>query len=334
MNTTKIERLRQLVNGEPLKPVPYAIWRHFPQDDLYPKKLARKHIEYVKKFDPLLLKISLNGRYCVVDWGCEIAFDKEKITGSAHCVSYRIQNETDWETLEHLNVHEGMLGKQLRTLELILKGIPDQTPCIFTVFNPLMVASKLTEDRSLLKQSMQNNPEIFHEGLNTITKVTKDFAKAAIDIGASGIFLATQEATYNFLTPELYEEFALQYDLRILNTIKERSEFNILHIHGENIMFDFIADHYPVHALNWHDQLTPPSIIKAQEKFDGVLMGGIDEKNSLLQAPARITSQTIQSIAQAMNYRQFIAAPGCVIPITASDEKLSSIIEDIKSNLQ
>jgi uroporphyrinogen decarboxylase len=308
------------------------MWRHFPVDDLYADKLAKKQLEYLDKFDSLVMKVSPNGRYCVVDWGCEIAFDEKRMSGSAHCTKYRINTMDDWSTLEDLDVTQGMFGEQLKALELITKGMKIQTPFVETIFNPLMVAAKLTEKKGLILKSIQENPIAFHEGLKTITKVMIDFAKISIENGAAGIFLATQEATYDLLSENQFKEFGMDYDLQLLNAIKGKADFNMVHIHGDNIMFDYIAKNYPVEALNWHDQLTAPSIAEASKKFDGILMGGIEEKEFLLKASNKELTSRIKEVIDSVNGQRLIIAPGCVIPINIPDEKVDVIVNYLKSH--
>ncbi len=327
MSLSKIEGLKALEKGEILEPIPYAMWRHFPVDDLYADKLAKKQLDYLEKFDSIVMKVSPNGRYCVVDWGCEIAFDENKMSGSAYCTNYRIKTIDDWSTLEELDVNQGMFGEQLKALKLINEGMDAPTPFVETVFNPLMVAAKMVETRELFVQSLRENPKIFHDGMKTITKVMTEFSKASIENGASGLFLATQEATIDLLTEKEYKEFGMNYDLELLNAIESKAEFNIVHIHGENIMFDLIANNYKVQALNWHDQLTTPTIGEAAKKFKGILMGGIEEKEFLLRATNDELKATLQEVIDATNGQRLIISPGCVIPINVPDEKVQVIID-------
>jgi uroporphyrinogen decarboxylase len=327
LSLSKIEGLKALERGEILEPIPYAMWRHFPVDDLYADKLAEKQLNYLEKFDSIVMKVSPNGRYCVVDWGCEIAFDENKMSGSAYCTNYRIKTIDDWSTLEELDVNQGMFGEQLKALKLINKGMKTPTPFCETVFNPLMVAAKMVETRELFVQSLRENSKVFHDGMKTITKVMTEFSKASIENGAAGLFLATQEATTDLLTKEEYIEFGMNYDLELLKAIKNKAEFNIVHIHGDNIMFDLIAENYKVQAFNWHDQLTAPSIGEASKKFKGILMGGIEEKEFLLSATNEELIAKIQEVIDSTNGRKVIIAPGCVIPINIPDEKVQVIID-------
>jgi len=331
LTQSKIEILNEVYRGERFDYIPHAVWRHFPEDDLYAEKLAKKQLEYQKKFDSLIMKVSPNGRYCVIDWGCEIAFDEKRLSGSAFCTSYRVKKIEDWSSLEELDVSEGMFGEQLHALKLIKNGLKDDTPFVSTLFNPLMIASKLCENKELVKKSILENPKIFKEGLKIITEVMKNFAKSSIDNGAAGIFLATQEATYDFLTEEQFSEFGMKYDLEILEAIKNHAEFNIVHIHGDNIMFNLIAENYPVEALNWHDQLTPPIIGNAFKIFNGILMGGIEEKEFLLMAKEEEIREKLLQVINSVEGRRLIISPGCVIPINIPDSRVQFIVDFLKN---
>ncbi|NHJ86030.1 MAG: hypothetical protein FK734_11255 [Asgard group archaeon] len=330
MTKSKIELLKKVLNGEIVKPTPFAMWRHFPEDDLHAESLAKKQLDYLKRFDSLVMKVSPNGRYCVVDWGCEIAFDENKLSGSAYCTKYRVNKIEDWASLEELDVSDGMFGEQLKALKLIKKGLKDDTPFVETVFNPLMTAAKLTENRELMVQAIKEEPEIFHEGLKVITKIMKEFSKIAVENGAIGTFLATQEATYDLLTEKEFSDFGMKYDLEILKAIEKKADFNIVHIHGENIMFDLIAKNYPVQALNWHDQLTAPTIAEAFDKFPGILMGGIEEKDWLLKASDKEITESIHNTINSVKGKRLIISPGCVIPINIPDEKIVTIQKVMK----
>ena len=330
MKVSKIEQLNAVIKGEKLEYTPHAVWRHFPVDDLYAERLAKKQLAYNEKFDSMVMKVSPNGRYCVTDWGCEIDFDEKKLSGSAFCTSYRVKSMDDWMALEELDVNDGMFGEQLKALDLIREGLKDDTPFVETIFNPLMIAGKLVENREFVKKTMIENPTALKEGLKVITKAMTDFSRISVEKGAIGMFIATQEATYDFLTEEQYKEFGMKYDLEIMNAIKSKAKFNMIHIHGNNIMFDLIAENYPAEALNWHDQLTPPKIAEAFSKFKGVLMGGIEEQQFILNATKEELLNSLKETINSVNNRRLIIAPGCVIPINVPDERVESIVNYLK----
>jgi uroporphyrinogen decarboxylase len=69
---------------------------------------------------------------------------------------------------------------------------------------------------------------------------------------------------------------------------------------GQDIMFDLVAD-YPADAINCHDRITWPSLKEARERFSGLLVGGINEWQTLLKGPpAAIQDEIWDAVAQIL----------------------------------
>ena len=75
------------------------------------------------------------------------------------------------------------------------------------------------------------------------------FALEVVTRGADGLFFASQTTNEGYLTPDEYDEFAKRYDLVVLEAVRDRSWFNIFHLHGKDVMLDSVLD-YPVQAFN------------------------------------------------------------------------------------
>lgn len=103
---------------------------------------------------------------------------------------------------------------------------------------------------------MRQEPKAFKAGLETITRTTMAFVDSAKRTRMAGIYYAVQYASYTTMNEAEYREFGEPCDRRILERLAG-TWFNMLHIHGRDGMFDLLAD-YPVQAINWHDQETPP----------------------------------------------------------------------------
>ncbi|MDZ4158370.1 MAG: uroporphyrinogen decarboxylase family protein, partial [Anaerolineaceae bacterium] len=99
----------------------------------------------------------------------------------------------------------------------------------------------------------------------------------------------------------------------VLETVKDLW-LNIAHIHGEDIMFNQVAD-YPVQIINWHDRHTAPSLSEAQTQFAGAVCGGLRRWETMAVGdPQTIRAEACQAINQTGG-RRFILGTGCVMPI-------------------
>jgi uroporphyrinogen decarboxylase len=162
-----------------------------------------------------------------------------------------------------------------------------------------------------------------------ITDVTIDFSLAALKAGAHGLFFATQLATTDVLTVAEYQKFGVVFDLTVLKAIEGKTRINMLHLHGENVMFDLLAT-YPVDMINWHDRLTAPSLGKALEKSKGAVVGGVEERNLLVSgSEGQVRAQVRDAIAQTGG-RRLVVGPGCVAAIAATERNIRAVVEEAR----
>jgi uroporphyrinogen decarboxylase len=148
----------------------------------------------------------------------------------------------------------------------------EDVPVIQTIFSPLSQAKNLVGPENLLVH-MRQYPELLHAGLKIITESTIRFVEAALRTGIAGVFYAVQHAQYGLLSETEFKEFGCAYDLQCLEPARE-SWLNMLHLHGQDVMFDQVID-YPIQIINWHDRETSPSLAEAQLRFPGVVCGGL-----------------------------------------------------------
>ncbi len=312
MDITHRERLETTLSGDKPDRTPIALWHHFPVDDQEPDSLAKATIAFQKQFDFDLIKVMPPSSFCLKDWGVKDEWrgNNEGTRAYTHRV---IQHPEDWENLPLLDPNQGYLGKQLACLSLLQKEFSNRTPFIQTIFNPLSQAKNLVGP-SCLAVHLRKYPLALHEGLKRIQETTLRFIEAAKKKGVSGIFYAIQHATCRIFTEDEYTIFGKNYDLPILSTVDDLWA-NMVHIHGDDIMFDLISD-YPVQILNWHDRETPPALSEGLRKFSGVVCGGISQIDSLvLGNPDQVKSEAKQAITST-NGKRLILGTGCVLPLT------------------
>ena len=324
----KIELVLDSFKGKNEEHPLFSLWKHFPYADRDPVNLAEAHVSFYERHQFDLMKISPHGRFPVVDFGCKIAEKYDPFTGSTNCEECSVKTIQDWETIEQLDVGEGELGKQLSTIELINKEL-EELPKMMTVFSPLMVASKMDNN---LEANLRNNPEVMKESFFILLDIVTEFALASVDAGVEGIFLASQHFRKTKLHWEEVERFEIAFLKKFLSRIKTKSSFTVLHVHGQDIQFDKAAQELDADALNWHDQLTWPTIEEALEIFPKGLLAGIDETKTLIEGKEEKIKKNITEAYELSkrNNNRIMIAPGCVIPITASEESINIISSTMK----
>lgn len=320
------ERIEACLAGTALDRVPVALWRHFPVDDQQAETLAKATIQYQQIYDFDFIKVTPASSFCIKDWGAEDEWNGSS-EGTRDYTKKVIQCADDWYKLDVLNPNVGFLGEQLRCLNLIVKEVGDQVPVIQTIFNPLSQAKNLVS-RDKLSVHVRKHPEAVLNGLRTISQSTIDFILETKKTGISGVFYAVQHAQYGLLTEGEFQTFGKNFDLKILETVQDLW-LNVLHLHGDNVMFKMVAD-YPISVLNWHDQDTYPSLKVGKELFTGVVCGGIQRERTLVLANSAQVSIECKNAIEETGGRRFILGTGCVVPITAPHGNILTVRNSVE----
>jgi uroporphyrinogen decarboxylase len=307
---THRERLQACLRGELADRPPVALWRHFPVDDQSPETLSAAHLAFQQLYDFDLLKVTPASSYSVMDWGVEDAWEGNT-EGTRRYTKHVIEKPGDWEGLRLLGAHSPSLDAQIACLRLIRQGVGADTPVLLTVFNALAQAKHLAGDATLMMH-LRQYPEAVAAGLRTIAETTRGFIRAAAETGIDGVFFAVQHAQADLLSPDEFVSWSRDLDLDILGSASDLW-CNILHLHGENVFFDQVAD-YPVQIINWHDRETPPTLREAREKYQGVLCGGLARDTLVLKTGDQVRLEARDAIAEAGS-RRLLLSTGCVIPI-------------------
>ena len=305
------ERLQAAIRGEAVDRPPISLWRHWPAFDQDPATLAKAMVDWQQTYDFDLVKYMPTGTYSIEDWGARTIY-KPTRNGTRTVTQYGVTDAAQWPRLQPLDGVSGYMGWQNESLRIAAEALGGSVPILQTVFSPLTTARKLAGD--VVFEHMRACPELLEEGLAIIARTSAAFAREAIRCGASGLFLATQCSTTDVMTAAEYQRFGRPFDLIVLDAVKDSARFNLMHVHGENTMFDLMAG-YPVNMLNWHDRRTTPHLREAVERFPGLLVGGIDEYGTLASSSAAAIAAEIDDARKQTGGRRLMLAPGCVCPI-------------------
>lgn len=302
---------------------PISLWRHWPVEDETPQGLADATIRWQHEYDFDLVKFTPTGTYGLEDWGADTTRGSGPV-GTRTVSKFGVTSSEQWPQLAQLDVTQGDLGRHLEAIRLTAAGLHGNVPILQTVFSPLTTARKLAGDRVFT--DLRLRPQRFKAGLQVIAETMARFAQASINAGAHGLFFATQCATYRSLNEAEYREFGMPYDLLVLNAIQDSAELTMLHIHGEDIMFDLLAS-YPVQMVNWHDRLTWPSLTEGSRHVNRLLVGGIREFRTLRRGSIDAIQAEIRQAIGQTGGRRLLLGPGCVVPTDTPEAHIRAAIE-------
>jgi uroporphyrinogen decarboxylase len=104
----------------------------------------------------------------------------------------------------------------------------------------------------------------------------------------------------------------------------------MLHLHGSDIYWDAWTA-LPVHAVNWHDRLTAPTLADASRRFAGGLAAGLGESQTLRRGgPGTVAAEVRDAVAQTRGVG-VIVTPGCVLPLDVPDASLTAVVDAVRN---
>ncbi|MGI2335524.1 MAG: uroporphyrinogen decarboxylase family protein [Dehalogenimonas sp.] len=317
----KRERIQAVIAGKEIDRVPVGFWRHWPGDDQRPDTLAAVTLDYQRRFDLDFIKFPVSSVYCVDDYGIEHAYQGNS-NGDREYLSRIIFTPEDWLKIKPLDINQGTYGWHLESLKQVLAERDTDTPVIVTMFNPMAMAAYLAGDELLLAHIRQY-PEKVMLALKALAETSARFINACIKLGADGVFLSTRFASYEMVTEQEYLSFGRSGDLKVLQAAAE-GWFNVLHLHGQHPMMKLLAD-YPVQAINWHDVTSDIDLAVASRIFPGVLMGGVEQSQTLLNGTPEAVSDQSSSAISRLDGRRLILTPGCTYSLGVPESNLLAL---------
>ena len=307
-------RVDAALRGDAVDRVPVSLWGHDFEREWSAQTLTDAMVENFTRYDWDFMKVNPRASYHVEGWGAKYRYSGNKSQAPIF-ESTPINSASDWKRLRPLEPEDGSLGEQLKALQLINHVVGFDAYFVETIFCPLGIAKYLVGNTNEpILQMMRDDRSALHAALQVITETFTAFAIACMGFGASGIFYATNGwACEGVLTEDQYREFGEQYDLEILEAIKSRSKFTILHNCGERIHFDLLAS-YPVHAISWEANAAGnPNLREGMMSSAKAVMGGISEKTTLVSGTPNEVQEEITQALELTGGRHVLLAPGCAV---------------------
>lgn len=323
----KRERLEKTIAGEPTDRIPVALWRHFPGDDQRAADLARSTVDFQKTYDWDFVKVTPAHTFCLTDYGVQDQWEGSA-AGIRVVTKHMIERSLDWTGLRTLDPMRGALGRQAESLRLICSELGEETPVIQTIFSPLAQAEWLAGRDTLLRH-MRTQPDRVHSGLSILTDSTLRFIESLKKLPVAGIYYAVLHASYMVHSEDEYRVFGLPYDRKIMETLPSKWWLNVLHLHGELPMFKFIHE-MKAHVVNWHDQMSEPTLAQGKTLVQGAVCGGLATDNHVnLGTPTGIREAARAAIHEA-NGRRLVLAPGCAVAVTSPISNIRAVRESVE----
>jgi uroporphyrinogen decarboxylase len=207
---------------------------------------------------------------------------------------------------------------------MLLDEVGEEVDVLHTVFSPLSVVGRLCGPEARFQQYASEDPASAHGALAAATETLSEYAEAALDAGAAGIFFAPLRwASRDVCSEDFYREYGRPYDLQLLAGIRD-AEVNVLHVCRDHNMIDLLLD-YPVAALNWADHGDGnPSLAEVMGRTDKAVMGGVDHTHLHEMSASDVAEQARAALAAGP--ARLILSAGCSIPPATPEANRAAIV--------
>lgn len=334
----KHARVAAALAGETVDRPPVSTWRHFIEREQSAADLAAAMLEYHRAYDWDWMKVNPRATYFAEAWGNQ--YDPSRYVSVLPTPTRVVlQSVSDLDRIRPVDPAGGAFGEQLDAVGRILAGLDGDAPVIQTIFSPLSVLGFLAggpagyvvpglpESLPFLRRAIEEAPEALERALDAVTTTLAEYARLLRQAGADGIFFAiVRLAREGGLTREEYARFGRPYDLRVLEAVAG-APLNVLHICGDHVYFDAVAD-YPVQAINWNSESPGnPSFGEAARLTSAAVMGGVAEDSTLVRGTPADVTRAAEAALVATGGRRTLLAAGCSVDPATPPENLRALAD-------
>ena len=304
----KIERVRAVLKGEIPDAVPASFWFHFPKDQAHGNAAVKAHLDFYRQADLDFLKIMNEHHYRV---------------------ETQIKNPSDWRKIKPVSLKSEFYQAQLDEIKLITDRLGGDCLTVITIFNPF--SSGKHASNYLIDEHLRTDPESVNIGLQTIAESLAEFSAACLDAGADGIYFASQGGEADRFEEHIFTEIIKPNDLTVLNAIKDKSNFNILHICQDKARLHLYSD-YPGNVVNWaataqHNVPLPDG----KKLFNRPILGGLDNRGVIVDGTPDDIRRAVHEVISSFGPKGLIIGADCTLPTEINIENIHAAVEAARS---
>ncbi|EQB86472.1 [methyl-Co(III) methanol-specific corrinoid protein]:coenzyme M methyltransferase [Clostridium punense] len=236
-----------------------------------------------------------------------------------HVVEYAIASVKEWTKLPKISFEEGR-GKVVIDAIKLLKSKNNEVPIIGNLTGPISTASSVMEPVVFYKELRKNNEEA-HKYLDYVTDQLILFAKKQIEAGADIIAISDPSGTGEILGPKFFDEFAVKYLNKLVESIQEENIKTIVHICGQ-----MKSVYKEVNKIK-SDVLSFDSIVSISEARknlgDRLLMGNVSTYAIEFGEPKKVSELTQKCVKDGVN----IISPACGLGMKSPLKNVKAMLD-------
>lgn len=240
-----------------------------------------------------------------------------------HVIEYAINSVDEYKKLKKINIQEGRAKVVLDAVK-ILKSKNDNVPIIGNITGPISIASSLMEPVDFYKELRRKNKKA-HEFISFVTDEIINFARAQINAGADIIAISDPSGSGEILGPRDFEEFAVKYINKIIDSLQKEKIGTIVHICGQMRSVYKQVNMIKSNALSFDSVV---SMKNARANLPNrILMGNVSTYTLEFGTPDKISALTNKCVKYGSN----IISPACGLGTKSPLKNIQSILNTLNA---
>lgn len=195
---------------------------------------------------------------------------------------FAINTPAQLANLKPVKIKNNALAREVECVKRVCDHFQGDVPVIAMVYSPFVWAGEMAgtfvHQEKIIDMLKYHEKEVA-QGLKVIEEVNYELMNAFIDAGAAGFFYGLQNGLSRKMGKDLFDEYEAAPSKRLLNAVRDKTYFTLLHAcNGRAEQVKWVLD-YPVDAIQWPttDQPRHLTMKQMREITDKVLVGGIHQ---------------------------------------------------------
>ncbi|MFI4910948.1 MAG: uroporphyrinogen decarboxylase family protein [Sedimentisphaeraceae bacterium JB056] len=300
-----------------------ASYRQFASDA---QVLAQSQLNIFEKFNVDAVTACSDAFRVSADLGGEMVFPEEH---PPHLAAPLVRNLQDLNSLKRPDVSNASsrMYDRAKAVECLSKNIGDRCMVAGWVDMPFAESCSICGVSELLMLTYENQ-QLVHTTLEFLTDIVIDFALLQIESGAH--MVGAGDAAASLISPEMYREFALPYEKRVIQAVHNAGGLVKLHICGNTsaLLEDMVktdADLFNVDHMVDFD-----TACCVYGKAGKCFKGNLDPVADILQATPQVCAQKAKSCIQKAKDTSYMLSAGCEIPADVPDEVFEAFCDSVQ----
>lgn len=342
---TGTQRIREMLEKKKVEQVGACGWMHTPEADRKSKEVfAARIIELTDHSRWDFVKIMENGVYNQEAHGSDIEYLSENIPPEKLRTKqimkfngYLLNGPEDFERFPVLDVEKNpVYQREANVVRELSDHYKKTVPIIPTIFLPAHCIPEFCGGIEKARYYFDHYPDAVETMLKALVQTEIQLVDAYVRAGADGFFFANRYSNRDILSEDEFERFCRPFDTMIMDHIKDRTWFNIMHVHGEKHFFMDKFDQYPVQAISWENvphqvpEEQRMTVEEARKVTDKILITGTDQFLDFYGTKEEVLERFKKRIARAAEESEdnrLIFAPGCSLPLDIDFENVHQLRE-------